>query len=251
MRYFLSFLIFLFPLSTSAYSLVTKTVDGYKVRILHIPAGDGYRMTAVASHTGTTLKSLVENVKWVAGMNGAYFTPRDYSGKPDTTNAIRIMGGDGKSYSQHYPDTGINGIFWFLADGTPILVQNNIYGEKSLRENYNSGMITQIESGIANFPILLASGANIVPKYDKAGLITAKMKLKSTKSFICRTAKNDIKMGTIDTISMMEVPFLLRQFGCVDAINLDSGWSLAIYDKKKYVYGPGRNIMDAFVIVKK
>jgi hypothetical protein len=101
-------------------------------------------------------------------MNGAYFTPRDYSGKPDMTNTVRIMNWDAKSYSQYYPDTGVNGIFGFLSDGSPILVQNNIYSEKTLRDNYNSGRLMELESGIANFPILLASGANLVPRYDKA-----------------------------------------------------------------------------------
>jgi exopolysaccharide biosynthesis protein len=57
-------------------------------------------------------------------------------------------------------------------------------------------------------------------------------------------------MGTIDAISMPDVPLFIKKFGCVDAINLDNGGSLAMYDKKKYVVGPGRNIMDAFVIVK-
>jgi hypothetical protein len=47
-------------------------------------------------------------------------------------------------------------------------VQNNIYGEKTLRSNYNSTKLLEIESGIANYPILLASGANIVSKYDSA-----------------------------------------------------------------------------------
>ena len=87
--------IFVLPLSLSAYSLVTKTIDGHKVR----------------SNTGTSLKSLVERGKGVAGINGAYFTPRDYTGKPDTTNTVRIMLGDGKSYSKYFPDTGVNGIF--------------------------------------------------------------------------------------------------------------------------------------------
>jgi exopolysaccharide biosynthesis protein len=77
------------------------------------------------------------------------------------------------------------------------------------------------------------------------------MKIKGTKSFICRTNLNDIKMGTLGSISMMDVPDLIKKFGCIDAINLDNGGSLALYDKEKYIVGPGRNIMDAFVILKK
>lgn len=202
MKLLFAFLIFLLPLSTSAYSLVTKTVDGHRVRIFHIPAGDSYHVTAVASNTGSTLKSLIERGQGIAGINGAYFTPRDYTGLSDTTNTVRIIANDGFAFSRYFPDTGINGIFGFFRDGSPILVQNNIYEESRLRDNYNSGMILEIQSGIANFPILLVSGTNIVPRYEALGLITAKMKTVSTKSFICRTANNDIKMGIIEKISM-------------------------------------------------
>ena len=132
-----------------------------------------------------------------------------------------------------------------------MLVQNNIYGEPKLRDNYNSGIILELVSGIANFPILLVNSIDLVPRYNQLGLITEKMKVLSTKSFICRTAKDDIKMGTVAKISMLDMPTFIRQFGCVDAINLDSGGSLAMYDKKRYIVGPGRNMMDAFVIVKK
>lgn len=250
-KYFLSFLIFLLPFSTSAYSLITKVVDGHRVRIFHIPHDDKYRVVAGASNTGNTLRGIIESFGWVAGVNGAYFSPHDYTGNPDMTNAIRIMNGDGFSYSRYYPDTGINGIFWFMNDGKPVLVQNNIYGDKGIRENYNSGFILELQSGIANFPILLVNGSSIFSKYISWGFITEKMKVKSAKSFICRTANDDIKMGTIEKISMMDVPDFLKRFGCVDAINLDNGGSLAMYDKNKYIIGPGRNIMDAFVIIKK
>lgn len=251
MKFFVPFLILLFPLNTSAYSLVTKTVDGHIVKIFHIPYGDNYHLTAVASNSGTTLKSIIEKNRWVAGINGAYFIPRDYTGLADTTNTVRIMNSDGLSYSRYYPDTGINGIFGFDSQNMPFLVQNSIYGDKALRDNYNSGMLLELQSGIANFPILLANGINLVPRYDNLGLITAKMKLMSTKSFICRTKQNDIKMGTITKIPMLDVPSFIARFGCVDAINLDNGGSLAMYDKSKYIVGPGRNIMDAFIIVKK
>ncbi len=73
------FLFVLFPFTTSAYSLVTKTVDGHRVRIFHIGVGDIYKVTTVASNTGTTLKNLVDRVGGIAGINGAYFIPQDYT----------------------------------------------------------------------------------------------------------------------------------------------------------------------------
>lgn len=90
-KYFLPFLIFLLPLATSAYSLITKTVDGHRVRVLYIPHDDNYRVTAIASNTGSTLRSLIVSSRGVAGINGAYFLPHDYTGNPDATNTVRIM----------------------------------------------------------------------------------------------------------------------------------------------------------------
>ena len=62
-KYLLSFLILLFPLTTSAYSLINKTVDGHVVKIFHIPHSDDFHVEAVASNTGTTLKELVNQVR--------------------------------------------------------------------------------------------------------------------------------------------------------------------------------------------
>lgn len=125
-------------------------------------------MTVSASNTGTNLKNLIQQKNGVAGINGAYFIPKDYTGKQDNTNTIRIMNGDGFSYSKYFPDTGVNGIFGFFADGQGVLVQNNIYGESSLRDNYNSNLLLEVRDGIANFPILLASSINLIPRYEKA-----------------------------------------------------------------------------------
>jgi hypothetical protein len=251
LKFLLSLLLFLIPLTTSAYSIVTKTVDGHRIRVFVVPHDDSYRVTTIASNTGTSLRNLVVSGSGIAGINGAYFIPQDYTKLADSTNTIRIMDFDGISYSRYYPDTGINGIFGFDSDNIPMLVQNNIYEDFSLRDNYNSGNLLKIAYGIANFPILLASGTNVVPRYDALWLITPKMKLIGTKSFICRTKENDIKMGTVAKISMLDMPWFIRRFWCIDAINLDNGGSLAMYDRTKYIIGPGRNIMDAFIIVKK
>lgn len=252
MKISLILLIFLiFPLESFAYTVITKTIDGHKVRIFHISADDDYTVTVSVSNTGSTLKDLVLAVDWIAWINGAYFSPRDYTGQPDTTSAVRIMNGDWNAYSKYFPDTGVNGIFWFSESWSAMLVQNNIYSDKTLRDNYNSWRILEIENGIANFPILLANKKSPIARYNRAWLITEKMKVLGTKSFICRTAKNDIKMGTVEKISMMHLSEFIRKFWCIDAINLDNGGSLALYDDGKYIVGPGRNIMDAFVIVKK
>lgn len=251
-KYLVSFFIFIFPLTTFAYSLITKVIDGHQVRIFHIPYNDRYRVKAVATNTSTSLQNLVKNGRGVAGINGAYFTWSDrILWTFERPNSVRIINGIGFLYSRLYPDTGINWIFGFLADNTPILVQNNMYGNRELRDNFGAHLIWGIESGIANFPILLVGSVSLILKYNDLGLLTDSMKNIGTKSFICRTSINDIKMGVIENISIFEVSDFILRFDCVDAINLDATTSLTMYDKKRYIIGPGRNILDAFIIVKK
>ena len=55
-------------------------------------------------------------------------------------------------------------------------------------------MLLDIEYGIANFPILLFGARDMLSLYEHTTLITEKMRAKSSKTFICRTEKNDIKM---------------------------------------------------------
>ena len=137
LKYLFPFLILLIPLDASAYSLITKVADGHMVRIFHIPRNDVYRVKAVASNTGTTLQALVKKGRGVAGINAAYFLSGYNNGKPDRTNAVRIVDRIGFIYSRFYPDTGISGLFGFLSDNSPILIQNNMYGPKELKENFN------------------------------------------------------------------------------------------------------------------
>jgi hypothetical protein len=76
--------------ATSAYSLITKTVEGHKVRIFHVPKNDVYKVSVAVTNESTSLKSLIQQEDAVAGINGSYFIPKDYTGKSDTTNTIRI-----------------------------------------------------------------------------------------------------------------------------------------------------------------
>ncbi len=252
MRIFLLFLLFLASIPhVSAYSLVREKTWGYNLEYFYVPVGGEYRVIASASNTGTNLKSLITQVQWEAGINGAYFIPRDYTGKPDETNTLRIVAWDSKTYSKFAPDTGVNVIFGFLADGSPLLVQNNIWQDARLKQNYNSGSLSSLQYGIANFPLLLKDGKWMLDLYKDTGLISDKMKAKSSKTFICKTENGSIKMGFISSITIYEVPSLLKKIWCIDAINLDNGGSTAMYQKWKYIKWPWRNIMDGLVIVKK
>ena len=79
----------------------------------------------------------------------------------------------------------------------------------------------------------------------------AKQKKAWNKSFICSNLDNSlITMGFVNgqTFSSM-ADYIITHFQCHNAILLDNwGTKAMIYDTK-YVAGPGRNMMDAFVVI--
>jgi hypothetical protein len=156
-----------------------------------------------------------------------------------------------QSYSRYAPDTGVNVLFGWDQSGSPLVVQNNLWSDRSLRQNYNSGSLSLMQSGIGNFPTLLINGRDTLPLYKKTSLITLKMAGLSNKSFICFTEGGDTHMGIVSQMTLAEMPGYLLKLGCKNALNLDNGGSSALYARGKYQIGPGRNIMDGFVVCKK
>ena len=79
----------------------------------------------------------------------------------------------------------------------------------------------------------------------------AKQKKPSNKSFICSNAEGTlVYMGFVNGQSFASMgDYLIKTFQCHNAILLDNGGTKAMWVKDKYVAGPGRNMMDAFVVV--
>ena len=172
---------------TPSWGYKNTTISGKQIRYMSVPRNSDYTVVASTSNSGASLKSLINQVGGIAGINGAYFIPRDYTKLPDSTNAPRISGGDMKTFSRFAPDTGANVLFGWDNTGEPLVVQNNIWGESLLRQNYNSGSLLQMQSGIGNFPALLINGKDTLPLYQNTSFITPKMSGRSNKSFICFT----------------------------------------------------------------
>jgi hypothetical protein len=106
-------LFFFFVPQLHAEELISRIVDGHTAKMIKIAPDSGERIVVSASNEATDLKSLVSKVSGTSGVNGAFFCPKDYKecGGKSITNTLRIMEGDGKTYSTYYPDMGINGLF--------------------------------------------------------------------------------------------------------------------------------------------
>ncbi len=135
-------------------------------------------------------------------------------------------------------------------DNKALFVQNNHGYVGKYKNNTNKDRYNDMYYGIGNFPVLLDKGQDVLSFYwpDE---IDRKMKSKQMKGFICHTQDwNTIYMWQVPAKTIYEMPaYLKSKYGCWNAINLDAGGSSAVYANGKYLVGPWRNIVDAYVIV--
>lgn len=252
----ISLIIFiLFTAKTSfANELYKSTIDWYKVTAIKVVKWSWYKIIAWVSQDWESLDSLVKKYNWVSGVNWAYFCPADYKecNWKNDSSSDRIS--NWTNYSK-WDDTWVDRvIFSFDKFGNPFLFQN-AHDYSTWRwdiyltwKTINLDKKDDIYNGIWNFPLLLKNWENML---DKANTISEKMKAKSIKNFICSSKDgNTVYMGSVENPNIRTLPSILIKLWCYNAINLDAGGSSAMIYNNKYLRWPGRNIMDAFIVVK-
>ena len=233
---------------TFAYKeFINKKIGWKNVKVIKVVLDWSHKVVTSVSFSGDNFEDLVKKEWWNTWVNGAYFMPTDYGFAQNDTNADRIY--KQEKFFKFSWDFWVRWMMWFDVVGSPIFVLNNEGYDWNEAIQYNTWEIDDIYYWISNHPVLLLEWENVLDKSEK--VIDSKMKASSTKSFICFTQdKNTIFMWNISSLKIYEVPsFIKNNFGCYNAINLDSGWSLGfMYDGKVY-NKPWRKIMDAFVVV--
>lgn len=259
--YFLSFMIkrliwffccVLFVGYSSAYiSHIGWMVAGKSISLIKVIPDTTHTLITVRSQSWTTLSNLVSSVGGIAGVNGAYFCPASYLacwGK-NTSDANVIV--SWKAYFSYGLDLGARWMFGINSSWNIEFVLNNLWYVSWITKNFNVLWLAKIQYWIANFPVLALSGKNVLG--ESSSLLDIKMKTRSRKSFIC--VKKDLKtivMWSVGSITMDEfAPYIIANFSCFHAINLDAWGSLWMIYDKKVIMKPGRFIMDAFVVIKK
>ena len=58
-------------------------------------------------------------------------------------------------------------------------------------------------------------------------------------------------IGVVHNATVAEVAHVLKTLGLDGALNLDSGGSTALWYNGRYIDGPGRNIPDAILFLRK
>lgn len=170
-----------------------------------------------------------------AGVNGSYFCPASYPSCAGKTNSFdTLLMNKNKAY--------------FNSDNNVYsVVPAVVFGDGWIRfveKSLEWGRDTSIDSMIANQPLLL-SGGNVAfggdgdPKKDN----------RSGRSFVANRG-NVVYIGVVRSATVVEAAKTLKALGMENGLNLDSGGSTALWFGG-YKAGPGRNIPNAILFVRK
>ncbi|MDP3941378.1 MAG: phosphodiester glycosidase family protein, partial [bacterium] len=170
-----------------------------------------------------------------AGVNGSYFCPEAYPSCAGKTNSYDTLL---MNKNKHYFNSDNNK---YSTVPAVIFLSGSI---RFVGQSLEWGRDTGIDSMIANQPLLL-SGGNIVFGGDG----DPKKGSKGSRSFVGNKGST-IYIGVVHNATVAEVAHVLKTLGLENALNLDSGGSTALW-YGGYKAGPGRNIPNAIVFVRR
>jgi exopolysaccharide biosynthesis protein len=170
-----------------------------------------------------------------AGINGSYFCPATYPSCSNKKNAFdTLLMNKNKKYINSE-----NNIY----STVPAVI---FYGNTArfVSQSLEWGRDTSVDAVLANHPLLLLNS-----QIKFTGSDDPKENSKGNRSFIA-TKGNTVYIGVVHNATVAESARTLHALGLENALNLDDGGSTALWFGG-YKVGPGRNIPNAVLFVKK
>jgi len=230
------------PSSGSQRQQVQTEIGNYLVDIVSADLGSTRVIVDTASDGTCTndcpvlsLGDYVSRNSAFAGINGSYFCPASYPSCQGKTNSFdTLLMNKNKTYFN-----SDNNVY----STVPVVVFGNGW-IRFIGRSLDWGRATDVDGVIANQP-LLVSGGNVVFGGDG----DPKKGSKGSRSFVADKA-NTIYIGVIHNVTVEEAAIVLKTLGMENALNLDSGGSTALWSGG-YKVGPGRNIPNAILFIRK
>lgn len=170
-----------------------------------------------------------------AGINGSYFCPAEYPTCAGKTNSFDLLV---MNKNKVYFNSSNN----VYSTNPAVIFSGN--SARFVGQALEWGRDSGVDSVLSNYPLLVAGG-NIV--YTGGG--DAKYAPKGIRTFVA-TKGNVVYIGATLNATMAESAMVLKALGMDNALNLDQGGSTALWDGG-YKLGPGRNIPNALLFVRK
>ncbi len=170
-----------------------------------------------------------------AGINGSYFCPATYPSCAGKTNSFDLLV---MNHKKTYFNSGNN---VYSSNPAVIFADGYIRFVPSASE---WGRDTSPNGVLSNYPLLLL---NSEIRYSGSG--DEKMTSKGGRSFVANKG-NTVYIGVVFSASIADSAKVMKTLGFENAINLDDGGSTALW-YSGYKAGPGRNIPNAILFVRK
>lgn len=170
-----------------------------------------------------------------AGVNGSYFCPAEYPSCASKKNSFDLLV---MNKNKKYLNSDNN-----VYSTNPAVIFGNGW-VRFVGQALEWGRDTGVDGVISNFPLLL-SGGNVT----FGGNSDPKQGSKGSRSFVASKG-NIAYIGVVHNATVAEVARVLKALGLENAMNLDSGGSTALWHGG-YRAGPGRNIANAILFVRK
>lgn len=170
-----------------------------------------------------------------AGINGAYFCPSSYPSCQDKKNSFDtlLMNKNKKYFNSDNNVYSVVPAVIFLGSSVRFVGRSLDWGRD-----------TGIDSMIANQPLLVSSG-NVTFGGDG----DPKKGSRGARSFVANRG-SVVYIGVVHNATVAESALALKALGMDNGLNLDSGGSTALWSGG-YKAGPGRNIPNAILFVRK
>jgi len=184
----------------------------------------------------SSLADFIAKAGGYAGVNGPYFCPAEYPSCVGKTNSFdTLMMNRQKTYFN-----SANNIY----SSVPAVIFSG-GSARFVGASAEWGRDTGPDAVIAAQPMLLSAG-----QLRFGGDGDPKKGNRGNRSFI-GTKGNKVYIGVVKGASVAEVAHVLKTLGLDNALNLDSGGSVAFMVNGKYVDGPGRQTPFGIVLVRK
>lgn len=170
-----------------------------------------------------------------AGINGSYFCPASYPSCAGKTNSYDTLAMN-KNKTYFNSDNNVYST-----------VPAVIFGGGWVRfvgRSLDWGRDTGVDGVLANQPLLVSGGQAVF-----GGDGDPKKGSKGSRSFVANKG-NTVYIGVVHNVTVTESSQVLKAMGMDNALNLDSGGSTALWSGG-YKAGPGRNIPNAILFVRK
>jgi len=170
-----------------------------------------------------------------AAINGPYFCPATYPACANKKNSFdTLMMNKNKTYL----NSGNN-----VYSSVPAAIFSTT--SRFVRQSSEWGRDTGIDSVIAGQPLLVFNGQSMF-----GGDGDPKKSGKGTRAFIGAT-DSTVYIGLVYNVTVAEMANVIAAKGIKNAINLDSGGSIAMWNNGRYVAGPGRDLPFGIMLVRR